>query len=84
MYRDVCAQFTEYLKLYALPDIDIVNKVVSKELLHLHNTVTENTKVIEHNKNWAHLQYLEAYYINTISPEINMGLKPSKELQSLK
>ena len=52
--------------------------------MHLHNTVTENTEAIHHNDNWAHLQYLEAYYIKTISPEINIGLKASKELQLFK
>ena len=78
-----CAQFAEYLKFYALPDIDAVNTIVSKEL-HLHNAVIENTEIIDHNDNWAHLQYLEAYYIKTMSPEINIGLKASKELQLYK
>ena len=31
-----CAQFAEYLKFYVLPDINIVNTIVSKEL-RLHN-----------------------------------------------
>ena len=78
-----CVQFAEYLKFYALPDIDAVNTIVSKEL-HLHNAVIENTEIIDHNDNWAHLQYLEAYYIKTMSPEINIGLKASKELQLFK
>ena len=46
-----CAQFAEYLKFY---DIDAINTVVSKEL-HLHIAVTENTEIIDHNDNWAHL-----------------------------
>ena len=77
------AQFAEYLKFYALPDIDVVNTIVNKEM-HLHNAVTENTQVIDHNKNWAHLQSLEAYYITTMSHKINIGLKASKELQLFK
>ena len=40
-----CAQFY---------DIDAINTVVSKEL-HLHIAVTENTEIIDHNDNWAHL-----------------------------
>ena len=68
------AQFAEYLKFYALPDLDDVNTIVSKEM-HFDNALTENTKIINHNDNWAHLQYLEAYYIKTILPEINIGLK---------
>ena len=55
MYQHLtnCGQFAEYLKFYALPDIDAINTIVSKEL-HLHNAVTENTKVIDHNNNWVH------------------------------
>ena len=71
------ARFEEYLKFYALPDIDADNTIVSQEL-HLHNAVTENTKIIDRNNNWAHLQYLEAYYIKTTSPEINIELEASK------
>ena len=48
--------------------------------MHLQNAVTENTEIIYHNDNWAHLQYIEAYYIKTMSSEINIGLKASKEL----
>ena len=53
-----CVQFAEYLKFYALPDIDVANTIASKEL-HLHNAVIENTEIIDHNDNWAHLRYLE-------------------------
>ena len=49
-----CAQFAKYLKFYALPDIDVVNTIVNKEM-HLHNAVTENTKIIDHSDNWAYL-----------------------------
>ena len=72
-----CAQFAEYLKFYALPDIDAVNTIVNKKM-HLHCAVTEITEIIDHNENWIHLQYLEAYYIKTMSPKINIGLKASK------
>ena len=50
---------------------------------HLHNAVTENIEIIDHN-NWDRLQYLESYCIKTMSPEINIGLKASKGLQLLK
>ena len=64
MYQHLtnCAWFAEYLKFYALPDIDVVNTMLNKDM-HLHNAVTVNTKIIDRNDNWAHLQYLEAYYI---------------------
>ena len=77
-----CVQFAKYLKFYALPYIDTVN-TINKEL-HLHNAVIENTEIANHNDNWAHLQYLEAYYIKTMLPEINIGLKVSEKLQLFK
>ena len=43
--------------------------------LHLHNVVTENTKITDHNNNLVHLQYLGACYIKKISPQTNIGLK---------
>ena len=52
MYQHLtnCAQFAEYLKFYALPDIDAVNNIVPKELLR-HHAVTKNTKITDHNDN---------------------------------
>ena len=49
MYQHLtnCAQFAEYLKFYALPDIDAVNTIVPKELL-LHHAITENTEIVDH------------------------------------
>ena len=38
---------------------------------------------IDHNDNWAHLQYEEGYYIKAMSPEINIK-KASKEFQLFK
>ena len=52
-----CVQFAEYLKFYELPDKDAVNTIVTQEL-HLCNAVIENTEIIDHNYNWAYLQYL--------------------------
>ena len=83
LHLTYCVQFAEFLKFYALLDIDAVNTIVSKEP-HLHNVVIENTEIIDHNENWANSQYLEGYYIETMSPEINIELKVSKELQLFK
>ena len=79
MYQQLtnCAQFAEYLKFYALPDIDAFNTIVSKEL-HLHSAVTENTKIVHHNDNCAHLQYLESYYIKAMPPENKYRAKSVK------
>ena len=63
--------------------IDAINTIASIELL-LCNAVTENIKIIYHSDNWTLLQYLEAYYIKAMSPEVNIGLKASEELQLFK
>ena len=49
MYQQLtnCAQFAEYLKFYALLDVDVVNTIASKGL-HLYNAVTENTEIIDY------------------------------------
>ena len=51
---------------------------------HIYNNVIDNCKILESCNNWATLQYLEAYYIKTNSPMINVGLKASKELPLFK
>ena len=80
MYQHLrnCAQYAECLRFYALPDTDAVNAIVSKQM-HLHNAVSENTEIIDHNDNWTHLQYLEDYYIKIVSIEINIELKAPKK-----
>ena len=74
------AKFAEYLKFYALPDIDAVNIVLYKEL-YLHHVVTD---IIDRYDNWVHLQYLETCYSKTMSPKVNIRLKASKERQLFK
>ena len=75
-----CTKFEEYLWFYTLPDIDTINIIVSKDL-HLHNAVVQNTEMIDHNKQLVNLQYLETFYIKTMWPEINIGLKVHRKLQ---
>ena len=43
-----------------------------------------NIVIVDTNHNWSHLEFLEAYYIKTREPAINVGLKASKELQLFK
>ena len=77
-----CCYFPGLGQLYSLPcdgktvDIDI------KE--HLINAVLNNCRIIDQNSNWSQLRFLEAYYIKTLKPEINDGLKASKELDLFK
>ena len=68
--------------LFTLPDGATDSTIVSKEL-HLHNVVINNVKILDKNDKWSQLQFLEAYYIKKLAPEINFGLKSSKELQNL-
>ena len=73
-----CSYFQELGQLYSLPcdgetvDIDI------KE--YLINAALNNCCIIDQNNNWSQLSVLKAYYIKTLKPEINDGLKASKEL----
>ena len=85
MYQHLtnCTGFEEYLRFYTRPNIDIVNTIVSKDL-HLPNVVIQNTEIIDLNEQWTHLQYSGAFYVKTMSPEINIRLKASKELQLFK
>lgn len=85
MYQHLinCTAFDDQLKLFALPDVSSENTIVNKED-HLYNAVINNAKIIDRNDKWGQLQFLEAYYIKTQAPEINVGLKASKELQLFK
>ena len=56
-----CEEFNYKLNLYSLADI-------------FSDTRTVNfSKILESCNNWTILQYLEAYYIKTNSPMINVG-----------
>ena len=65
--------------LFPLPDAAADTTIVSKEI-HLHNVVINNVKILDKNDKWGQLQFLEVYYIEKLAPEINFGLKASKEL----
>ena len=82
MYQHLsnCSAFNDHILLFTLPDAAADTTVDSKEL-HLHNAVINNVKILDKNDKWGQLQFLEAYYIKKLAPEINFGLKASKELQ---
>ena len=69
-------------QLYSLPCDDETVNIDIKE--HLINAVLNNCRIIDQNNNWSQLSFLEAYYIKTLKPEINDGLKASKELDLFK
>ena len=58
--------------LFTLPDAATDTTIVSKEL-HLNNVVINNVKILDKNNKWGQLQFLEAYYLQKLAPEINIG-----------
>ena len=48
------------------------------------NNFLNNCHIIDGNNNWSQLSFLEALYIKILEPEINDGLKVSKELDLFK
>ena len=73
-----CSYFQELGQHYFLPcDGDTV-AIDIKE--HLINAVLNTCRLIDQNNNWSQLSFLKVYYIKTLKPEINDGLKASKEL----
>ena len=85
MYQHLsnCSAFNDHIMQFTLPDTATDTTIVSKEL-HLHNAVINNVKILDKKDKWGQLQFLEAYYIKKLAPEINFGLKASKKLQLFK
>ena len=84
MYQHLtnCSAFNDHITLFTLPDVAANTTIISKEL-HLHDVVIINVKVLDINNKWGQLQFLKACY-KTLAPELNFGLKASKELQLFK
>ena len=82
MYQHLsnCSAFNDHIILFTLPDGATDSTIVSKEL-HLHNAVINNVKILDKNDKWSQLQFLEAYYIKKLAPDINFCLMTLKELQ---
>ena len=78
-----CQQFLEELSILSLPISD--SNIPEVEMnSHIMNAVHNSSKVLDYNSNWSQLCFLEAFYIKTLKPKINVGLKASKELQLFK
>ena len=74
--------FQELGQLYSLPCDGETVSIDIKE--HLINGVLNSCRIIDQSINWSQPSFLEAYYIKTLKPEINDGLKASKELGRFK
>ena len=57
----------------------LTNCTEFEEYLRFYTLPDIDTELIDHNEQWIHLQYSEAFYIKTMSPETNIGLKAPKE-----
>ena len=79
MYQHLsnCSAFNDHVMLFTLQDTATNTTIVGKEI-HLCHAVINNVKILDKNNKWGHLQFLDAYYIKTLAPEINFGLKASK------
>ena len=76
-------QFLEELSILNLPRSD--NNISEVELnSHIMNAVHNSSKVLDYNNNCSQLCFLEDFYIKTLKPKINTGIKASKELQLFK
>ena len=65
-----CSYFQELGQLYSLPCDDETVNIDIKE--NTTNAVLNNCRIIDQNNNWSQLSFLEAYYIKTLKPEINL------------
>ena len=78
-----CKQLLEELSILNLPISG--NNITEVELnSHIMNAVHKNSKVLDYNNNWSQLCFLQAFFIKTLKPKINAGLKSSKKLQIFK
>ena len=75
--------FNYIVQLFKMPEIDDNCSVVDQNQ-HLADAVMNNVTIVDTNRIWSQLEFLEAYYIKTRDPAINVGLKASKELQLFK
>ena len=81
IYRNnlsTCNQFIDYLKFFSMNELP---DFISYEN-HLKNAVVQNSKILDYNTfnfKWDQLCFLESYHIKRRKPELNHGIKASKE-----
>ena len=82
MYKHLsnCDKFHEITDMFAIGDDDI--QIDPKS--HIYNAVLDNCSILHRFDQWSQLCYLEAYYIKQLNPEINCGIRASKELSLFK
>ena len=73
-----CTQFKEYVGFFALNQQ--INDVSFDN--HALNAVLYNYRIVDYNTykfKWDRLLFLEAFYIKRLKPDLNYGIKASKE-----
>ena len=75
-----CMDFNYIVQLFKVPENDNNCHLVDQNQ-NLAGAAMNNVTIVDTNHNWSQLEFLEAYYIKTRDPAINVGLIASKELQ---
>ena len=78
-----CDHFNETLELLQIP-CENTNSIRINIAQHLNETAKNSIKLLRQNNDWRQLCFLEALYIRQTNPELNNGLKATKELQLFK
>ena len=76
-----CQAFRDVVSLFGLPNENHDSRYTIDVKEHIKNAVFDNYCILDSNDSWSQLSFLEAYYIKSLSPAINKGLKASRELQ---
>ena len=74
-HLNTCPFYEEYLNLFSLFHTEI------DTYLHRYNTIKNCTTILDVESHWLKLLFLEAYYIKYHKPELNTGVRASRELQ---
>ena len=75
-----CDNFKFMSSLFALPVNNHNKKTNIDTLSHLRNAVLNNTCILTMNPRFSNLCFLESLFIKSLRPELNKGIKASKEL----
>ena len=83
MFNDLseCESFKDCCCLYSLSLLFSEDEHEDISLTsHIFNAALQNHEMLDSNRHWSQLAFMEAYYIKNHDPIINHGLKASKEL----
>ena len=80
-HLNTCTGFQYIVELHDLPSIfNNSDNVIVSTILHIQSAVYNNIRIINRNKHWVELFFLEALHIKRRNPELNVGVKATKDL----